>query len=163
MNKQLQKIVETRSVPIPECGCWLWTASSAKSGYGDFRLGRHYLAHRASYEGFVGPIPQGMHVLHKCDVRLCVNPSHLFVGTNKENIDDSVKKGRRKGVTRKRPSGLTYKPQSKETRQRRWRIPIEARENIKLVRNGGATLSETAEAFGVSKAAVSRIANGKYD
>lgn len=78
-------------------GCWIWIKAIKKSGYGQFAFNskiRMY-AHRASYKLLVGGIPKGLCVLHKCDVRNCVNPEHLFLGTQKENIQDMVKKGRR--------------------------------------------------------------------
>ena len=75
--------------------CWLWTASTSTNGYGQFRfLGGYWRAHRVSYYLFVGKIPKGLKVLHTCDVKTCVNPDHLFLGTNKENTEDMIKKGR---------------------------------------------------------------------
>lgn len=83
----------------PNSGCWLWTGSLLSNGYGSF--GRRGRAHRASYEAHVGPIPDGLFVLHKCDVRCCVNPNHLWVGTNTDNARDRSRKGRgSKGHTR---------------------------------------------------------------
>lgn len=85
-----------RYIPVPESGCWLWTGDTSQYGYGKFRIGAHAYgcAHRFFYEQLVGPIPDGLCVLHKCDTRLCVNPGHLFLGTKKDNWDDSVRKGR---------------------------------------------------------------------
>ena len=110
----LRDIVEERSMPVTESGCWIWigSAGAGKSHmpYGDFRRnGEYFTAHRASYQAFKGAIPEGMQVLHRCDVSLCVNPSHLFLGTNAQNIADSMAKGRRKGITRHRPCGLKYR------------------------------------------------------
>lgn len=90
--------------------CWIWSRGKTTGGYGSLRReNRHVLAHRLSYQTFNGKIPDGYHILHKCDNPSCVNPDHLFAGTNQDNILDSVNKGRRKGITRKRPSGLVYK------------------------------------------------------
>ena len=72
-------------------GCWLWLASTI-NGYGQF--GKGLRAHRVSYSLYRGEIPDGMCVLHKCDVPLCVNPDHLFLGTRIENNEDKVRKGR---------------------------------------------------------------------
>lgn len=82
-------------VTVPEAGCWLWDAATTKAGYGRFQLGsQNREAHRVSWELFVGDIGD-KHVLHKCDVRSCVNPAHLFLGTHLENIQDMDAKGRR--------------------------------------------------------------------
>jgi len=81
--------------PEPNTGCWLWTAYTKSAGYGQFwYLGRWKLAHRASYDMFVGKVPDGVLVCHKCDVPGCVNPDHLFLGTHQDNTDDMVRKGR---------------------------------------------------------------------
>ena len=75
--------------------CWLWTGGLAQDGYGAFWYGgRTGLAHRYSYEQFVGQIQEGACVCHKCDVPLCVRPDHLFAGSNSENIADRDAKGR---------------------------------------------------------------------
>ena len=106
----IKKVIEERHIPVTESGCWIWTASATSVGYGDFRaFGKHYTAHAASYMAYNGSIDDNLHVMHKCDVRLCCNPNHLILGTNLDNILDSMKKDRRKGVTRKRPKNLNYK------------------------------------------------------
>lgn len=78
-------------------GCWIWKGAPAKSGYGVMYhkdMGGSMLAHRASYTLHKGPIPEGMLVCHTCDVRTCVNPAHLFLGTHKDNTQDKIAKGR---------------------------------------------------------------------
>lgn len=75
--------------------CWLWIGPPNTRGYGQFMVaGKTLRAHRYSYELNCGEVPKGAGVLHKCDVRLCVNPSHLFVGDNAVNQADKVAKGR---------------------------------------------------------------------
>lgn len=76
--------------------CWLWTGPRLRNGYGQIRLprGKGTTAHRASWMVHCGDIPNGLSVLHRCDVRLCVNPDHLFLGTQQENMTDMVQKGR---------------------------------------------------------------------
>lgn len=78
-------------------GCWLWQGRPGADGYGQFRVGVGTTkAHRFSYELHKGPVPPGLHVLHKCDVRLCVNPEHLFLGTALTNMRDMIAKGRKR-------------------------------------------------------------------
>ena len=84
-----------------EGGCWLWTGATSKPNprngicYPRIRVdGVIVKAHRLAYKIFVGPIPPGMLVCHRCDVSLCVNPAHLFLGTHTDNNHDMHRKGR---------------------------------------------------------------------
>lgn len=79
--------------------CILWTKNKNRGGYGLRKYkGKIRTAHRVAYEETYGEIPQGMCVLHKCDVPACINPEHLFLGTFKDNAQDRNKKGRNADV-----------------------------------------------------------------
>src|SRR5438094_246049 len=75
--------------------CWLWAGAISRSGYGQmFINGRNTLPHRYIFEQTYGPIPTGLFVCHSCDTKHCVNPEHLFLGNNSDNVLDSANKGR---------------------------------------------------------------------
>ena len=82
--------------------CWVWTGALTNTKYGRMHLkGKSHLAHRISYEMEYGAIPNRVHVCHTCDTPACVRPSHLFIGSQKENMADCKAKGRvNKGSSR---------------------------------------------------------------
>jgi HNH endonuclease len=80
---------EQAFIPEPNSGCWLRMGSPSSSGYGEIKIKGHRIqAHRLSWEIHYGPIPVGMNVCHRCDVRQCVNPEHLFIGSHLDNAKD---------------------------------------------------------------------------
>lgn len=109
--RTVAELIERTSIPEPNSGCWIWVAGvwggrrGMLYGYASFQ-GRTRLAHRASYEAFKGPIPDGLCVCHSCDNPLCVNPDHLWLGTHTDNRRDMIRKGRRY-----RPAGRDRNPE----------------------------------------------------
>ena len=86
-----------RVQPEPNSGCWLWATGKSGEGYGITRdpvTRRVRKAHRTCYEMLVGPVPNGLMVLHHCDTQLCVNPDHLYTGTALDNSQDMIRRGR---------------------------------------------------------------------
>jgi hypothetical protein len=91
-------------------GCWEWTGTLSAGRYGSFKVnGKQVKAHRWIYEQMRGPIQEGMVVCHSCDNAKCVNPNHLWIGTQNDNIQDCINKGRAyhpKGF--KKTKGILY-------------------------------------------------------
>lgn len=128
--------------PEPNSGCWLWTASVDGHGYGKiFKDGRLQKAHRVAYELYKSKIPDGLLALHHCDNRLCINPDHIFIGTQRDNMIDKCAKGRGNGE--KHPMAKLSDAHALEIKQ--------SKEPLKVL----------AERFSVSIATISRIRNGK--
>lgn len=128
--------------------CWMWRGCVDKLGYGRCspELYGSSRAHRSSYMLFVGTIPDGLCVMHACDVRNCVNPSHLAVGTQEENIADMVRKGRCQRVGGKRGEESHYaKLTEKEVKE------------IRHQHETGATQRSLAMEYSVSPMTVSRL------
>ena len=94
----------------PETGCWEWIGFIHPRGYGQFGVwteGKTYRAHKFAYERLVGPIPDGMIVRHKCDVKICVRPDHLELGTQADNMRDCLERGRHQSQNGGTPHKVT--------------------------------------------------------
>ncbi len=145
-KEYIKQVIQERHIAVTETGCWIWIASKATTGYGDFRaFGKHYTAHTASYMAHNGPIENNLHVMHKCDIKLCCNPNHLTVGTNLDNIMDSVQKNRRKGIARNRPKQLTYVKTSIEQKQKA----------INYMNEHNLTLTQVSRIFNIARSTLS--------
>lgn len=124
-------------------GCWLWTGAKGGGGYGAIKFeGKVVRAHRISWELVNGPIHDGLFVLHRCDVRLCVNPKHLFLGTHEDNMRD---------CSRKQRTTLGEK-------QGRAKLKSSDVLEIRRLRSEGVKSSVIARKFCISQPTVSQIA-----
>lgn len=137
-------------VNVTKNGCWNWLGSYRKSGYGKMNVGsttdgsRHTVTvSRASYETFVGPIPPGLVVCHKCDNPKCVNPDHLFVGTFKDNFDDMVAKGRQRLARGTRIASAKLDNQK-----------------VRQIRKSSLTVRELSEKYGVDTTTIRHVLKG---
>ena len=116
MRQSLEDRFYSRFVRGDGDECWLWMGAPTSSGYGVIkRKGKTLHAHRVSYELQVGPVPAGLCVCHHCDVRMCVRPDHLFLGTQKDNMQDAVSKGR---MATGQDHGMNTHPESRLTGDR---------------------------------------------
>jgi hypothetical protein len=97
--RTIRRFIAKFEAASPEA-CWPWRGALGMDGYGKVGIrGKHFRAHRVAYELFVSRIPDSLFICHTCDNRQCVNPSHLWVGTNHDNSIDRMVKGRgRAGV-----------------------------------------------------------------
>lgn len=131
---------------IPFHECWEWIGAKRPKGHGCllYKRGTNIMtaAHRVSYELHRGPVPRHLFVCHKCDNPSCVNPNHLFLGTNQDNVNDMLSKGRqRKG---------SNKPGAKLNEEK-------ARNILELYNSKKMTQSELVRKFGVTKCVIKRI------
>ncbi len=137
----VNRLIEKNITRVPFSGCWLWTKSVVR-GYGRASRGVKFAyAHRVAYEDYVGPIPKGLWVLHRCDVPSCCNPAHLFLGTPKDNTADSMAKGRHKAPPRR-----SY-----------WKLTDQQRSEIVVKFNAGVPAVDLAAEYGVHKSRVHQL------
>lgn len=130
-----------------ESECWLWIAGDNGEGYGRFRHGRKKVAaHRFSWELVHGPINDESFVLHKCDNPACVNPAHLFLGTNQDNMIDMVLKGRNKPRLGKRNNKAKLTEDA-------------VREIRRIYASGSVSQYQLAEKYGVGQPCIKDVVN----
>lgn len=141
------KVVKTDS-------CWLWTGGCGGFGHGHIRDGaKKYQTHRLSWELSNGPIPDGFYVLHRCDNPPCCNPDHLFLGTQQDNVDDCIAKGRYKF----RPCGFGSRGEIK--RQPSKKLTAEQVQFIRSTPRTDGWSARLAKELGVSQSHVIRLNN----
>lgn len=152
----LKESFETRLLRYTEKteSCWLWKGARTEFGHGIFAVKsegrtRNFMAHRISWELYRGEIPPDLKVLHRCDVPNCVNPDHLFLGTQKDNVADMIQKGRA------RYRGL------KGESNGRAKLTENQVAGIRARHASGETIAILAERYNVSRTQIRRIVTGK--
>lgn len=135
--------------------CWLWTGRTKSHGYAAFRInGRLWRAHRFAWTlASNQDIPAGMVICHRCDNPKCVNPEHLFLGTQADNIRDTVSKGRARGNSNPNPARGAAHGQSKLTANQV--------SEIRHAHENGALQVQLAAIYGVSQSTISDIVRRK--
>jgi DNA-binding transcriptional regulator YdaS (Cro superfamily) len=142
----IEKLLREKSTP-GENGCILWTGYRQPNGYGWINIGQfHIAAHRAALIVSGVEVPDGSDVCHRCDVRPCINPDHLYSGTRRQNMADCTARGRHN-----KPSGETH-----------WCAKLSALDVARARRavQAGISQSEVARQLGVHHSTISRIARG---
>lgn len=146
IDRFVEKVNKTES-------CWLWTGGTYVKGYGNFWNGEKLVsAHRFSFEYFNCPIPKGMCVCHKCDNVACVNPSHLWLGTQKQNLQDMYKKKRNRPLN-------TYTSGSKHFGAKLSDIDVKTIRDV--YKTGRFSHRELARKFHVDRTTIGNILNNK--
>lgn len=134
---------------ISSDGCWIYTGSTNQAGYGQFRVnGYLYRTHRLSWEIHNGPIPAQMKVLHHCDNPKCMNPTHLFLGSQQDNVNDCKFKGR-------------FKSNAGSCNPKAFLNECEVIQIKELLRAGKFSQGEIAHKFKISRSTINNIATGK--
>jgi len=137
--------------------CWLWTGGLASDGYGRVWDGKkNTTAHRYAYELTYGPIAPGMCACHHCDVRLCANPAHIFIGTRKDNVQDAVWKGRM--ATGDKHGSHTH-PEAVARGSNVWstRLNEDIVRGIRIMHRKGVSVSAMARRYHVSHSAIGDV------
>lgn len=153
---------EKQYMPEPNTGCLLWLGAYFSNGYGAFWIGggKTVRAHRFSYETYVGKIPEGLCVLHKCDTPICVNPEHLFLGTDKDNAVDRNAKNRHAFGNR---SGAKKHPEKTPRGESSGVSKLKAEDILEIRKEhaSGSTQKAIAEKYGICHQNVSSITKGR--
>ncbi len=159
MTRRQQRILDW-SIPEPNSGCWLWTGYLLPNGYARISFdGRSHGAHRASWLAFRGPISDGLCVCHKCDVRSCVNPDHLWLGTKGDNNRDAFQKGRQPIWSGPRPKDSLH--WINRPRGERMGFAKLTNQSALAIFHSTGTQREIAARFGVNASTVSLIKSKK--
>lgn len=137
----LHSFIEKIRQSDEEDGCWLWQGATGSDGYGRVRRrGVTHSAHRFAYGLFKGPIPEGLCVMHRCDVPLCVNPTHLVLGAKADNSRDMLRKGRDRNTVPK--------------------LSFEQVLEVRRMLASGSTKAEVSEKYDICRSTVQDIETG---